>query len=96
MLCERVTGFGFISDWMTKWREIFKPITRVTTFLVVVAASMLRPLSSPSGQTKNVYSIFVVREFEGLKSNTSVTYFFLFTVPFAQILCQNVHHAYQM
>jgi len=26
-VCERVTiGFGFTSDWMTKWREIFKPI----------------------------------------------------------------------
>ena len=98
MLCERGTGFGFISDWMTKWREIFKPITRVTTFLVVVmSASMLRQLSSPSGQTKYIYSIFAVREIEGLQSNTSVTcFFFLFTVPFAQILGQNVHHAYQM
>ena len=71
-------GFWFISDWMTKWREIFKPIAWVTTFLVVVmsATSMLRQLSFTSGQTKYIYSIFVVREFEGLQSNTSVTYFF--------------------
>ena len=26
-MCEQVTiGFGFISDWMKKWREFFKPI----------------------------------------------------------------------
>ena len=26
---ERVTtGFGFTSDWLRKWREIFKPITK--------------------------------------------------------------------
>ncbi len=26
---ERVTiGFGFSSDWLRKWREIFKPITK--------------------------------------------------------------------
>ncbi len=28
-LRERVTiGFGFSSDWLRKWREIFKPITK--------------------------------------------------------------------
>ena len=27
--CERVTiAFGFTSDWMKKWRESFKPITK--------------------------------------------------------------------
>ena len=84
MLCERGTGFGFISDWMTKWREIFKPIARVTTFLVVVmsAASMLCQLSFTSGQTKYIYSISVVGEFEGLRSNTSVTCFFFLSLQY--------------
>ena len=26
--CDQVAiGFGFASDWLTRWREIFKPIT---------------------------------------------------------------------
>ena len=26
-VCERITiAFGFTSDWMKKWRELFKPI----------------------------------------------------------------------
>jgi hypothetical protein len=28
-VCERdTTGFGFSSDWLRKWREIFKPISK--------------------------------------------------------------------
>jgi len=47
--CERVTiGFGFTSDWMTKWRvDHFKPITKLSK-----ARTKPKPLGIPSIDTR--------------------------------------------